>query len=173
MTATPLTRDDILALRKSSSVAFHHYDGRGYMRAYVKGHGDPVIYSAADQRLYPLPHVLNERYREINTDTDMYGYTGNGFESWNLDSDPKASAFHLVHNNRPEHMTIFNLLRTGDLLTLKWVGGNNNDNNKGIGWQRDELRLIVTRGDKKHMAFFIEAQTGPDNSARMISRYGR
>ena len=62
-------------------------------------------------------------------------------------------------------------MRVGDVLSLEWTAGNNCEANKTVGWQRDELRLVVTRG-KRRFVFLVDARTGPDNSARMVRRYG-
>lgn len=174
MAATILTRDDIQALRKATSVAFHHHDGRSYLRVYLRTSGDPAIYTASEQRVYPGTDggITGERHRDIDTEGSMSGFTGEGFASWNLETNPKASAFYLTHHMKSEHETIFNLLRAGDTLWLTWLGSNNNDNVRGIRWHRDELRLCIARGDNT-MVFLIQAETGPDNSARMVRRHGR
>lgn len=174
MTATPLTRDDVLALKRCTSVTFNHYSGESYLRATIRVHGEPAIYTAMEQRLFPQVDSLSgdERRRQIDASGEMYGYTANGSTCWDLTTEPKASAFYMDHFVGPDVRTVFDLLRAGDTLTLKWIGSNNNENTEAIHWHRDELRMVVARGEKA-MVFLIEAQTGPDNSARMVQRYGR
>lgn len=62
---------------------------------------------------------------------------------------------------------LWEVLRADDVLTLRWVRGNNNDNNRSVRWQTDDLYLVVTRR-KARLTFLLARQTGPDNTARMI-----
>jgi len=179
--AMALTADDIAAFKLADSVTFHHYEGRSFIRAHLDNTSGERIFTAREQRLFQSERDSNDRHREITCDVTMYGYSQNGFESWNLESAPGASAFHYGFAAKYDKpwQTIAGLLRAGDRLRLEWVADNNNDNVRGVGFHCDELRLIVVRTNKRTdashdtMTFRIVTQVGPDNSARLIRRYGR
>ncbi len=168
-----ITKDDIAAFKAAGSVTFHHYKGTSYIRLHTdKAFSDDTpIYTAREQRLFPQTDVGRDRSRQIDTGHQIYGYKIDA-GVWDDTSDPGCSAFYMFHFHSPELRTIADLLRAGDVLTLNWSADNNNDNHSEAGFHCDKLRLTVTRGDKV-MTFYIASQGGPDNSARMISRYGR
>ena len=67
------------------------------------------------------------------------------------------------------HM-LANMLKVGDEVELEWLGDNRNENQRGVDWTGDELRLKVHRKDKYLGSFLIGYYVGPDNSARMMTR---
>ena len=71
--------------------------------------------------------------------------------------------------------TIWSLLRVGDILRLRWNYNGGSRVVERVNLHTDQLYLEVIRmgkkGEKK-MKFFIDEQTGLDNSARMIRRNG-
>jgi len=169
-----ITKLDIAALRNADSVTFHHFDGRSLIRAHIRWIRDSTpVYTAAQQRMYPSPdqHNGRERSREIATDAKLHGYKADGCDAWHGGDSPKASAFHMEFSMTAELRTIAELLHADDILTLEWTANNDNENNKSVGWHRDELRLIVRRGARV-MTFLIDVYVGPDNSARMIRQGG-
>lgn len=156
-----MERNDIQALKHADAVTFHHlYDGSSEIRAHAQLHGD--VWSARDQRLFPETSSHDERMRAIKVESRIRRYEG---------ASSSPTAFHMIHSARvPMFQTIVSTLREGDKLTLKWVASNNNQNVRDIGWQRDELYLVVTREGKKtrEMTYLITVEVGPDNTARMV-----
>lgn len=59
------------------------------------------------------------------------------------------------------------MLRVGDEVSLRFVAANDSDNDRNVGWHRDECYLVVERGANK-WSFLIGVQVGPDNTARMV-----
>ncbi len=183
-----LTTEDIRALKTADRIVFQYWKGRSILRAirdrsdYADGERQAPVYTAAEQRLFPdTSHPGDGRCRDITTDVSMYGYTPDGFQSWNLHSNPEALASYVILSPGSGWLTVVNFLRAGDRVTLEWIADNNNDYLRDAGLHQDELRLSVARGDtsdpKKHKPvagkFLIDKRVCPDNSARMIHRYGR
>jgi hypothetical protein len=174
MTVTfPLTTEDIAALRSADSIVFQYYKGCGSIRAILRRWGEPV-YTKTQQRLFPNSDTM-DREREICTDTNMFDYgVRDGSQGWNSGSEPNAYGFHMIHSAKfnASWTTIAALLRKGDVITLQWAANNDTDAQHEHGVVTDDLHLVIQRGDKR-MTFFITSQTGPDNSARLVQRYGR
>ncbi len=49
---TGITADDLAALRSADSVVFHRVEGQGFLRTYVKGAGDPRVFTRCEQVLF-------------------------------------------------------------------------------------------------------------------------
>lgn len=62
--------------------------------------------------------------------------------------------------------TIIKLLRKNDVLSVRWVAGNNNQYTTESGLYNDQLFLEVWRGSKL-LSFMIASSIGGNNSARM------
>ena len=96
---------------------------------------------------------------EIKANGHLYRYSsGNGRQTcryWN--SSLKYC---------PETQTVFQLMRVGDIIQMKWVMDNNNDNYKKLDWHCDELSIVLIRG-KARYEFLIEKYVGPNNCGRM------
>lgn len=96
-----------------------------------------------------------------------------GAEHYSVDADG-YTGFHMSSSAQYDDHTrtlVHGVLRTGDEVTLRWVRGNNNEAGRGIGWHRDELRLVIQRGSlKRRQSHLVAVYVGPDNTARMILR---
>jgi hypothetical protein len=162
-----ITREDINALKAANAVSIHSetVDGefvgkiRAHLEKWLKNDG---VWTVKQQKLFPTQNH-GDLLRQIDTTARMKRYAASG-------SHPHA--FHMIHSSRRDEVwqTVVSLLRVGDEIDLLWVANNDNNNNREIGWVRDEVYLVVNRKTKagvKSMQFMLDAQTGPDNSARM------
>jgi hypothetical protein len=64
------------------------------------------------------------------------------------------------------------MLRVGDTLSLSWAADNNTETISLHNLHADELTLIVRRAKGEPLHFVIARTVTPENSARMIQRYG-
>lgn len=166
-----LSPQDIAALREADNVTFHVMKGCGFIRCHLDGYrGEPRIFTKREQVLFPDVD-LRDRRREIGVDQSTHGYTDAGLSTWQ--ADKQTTAFHMEHGSKYDRpwQTVVSLLRTGDVLRLDFVGSNNNGYLKEAGLHLDSLTLSVTRG-KRRMEFLLATSVCPDNSARMVKRYG-
>jgi hypothetical protein len=169
-----LSTEDIAALRMARAVTFHHYQGRAFIRAHVAPSGHPATFTRRAQILFPEESSIpRERCREIQVSGSIAGYTDSG-GGWRVDGDDtRATAFYMIHaaQHVPAWVTIAALLSPGEAVSLGWLADNNTENLQNAGFHCDELQLTTTKGKRKRV-FAIATQVGPDNSARMIRRYG-
>jgi hypothetical protein len=178
----PLTADDVASLRKADSVTFHYFRGVGVIRAHLRGgYAAPRrIFTARQQRMFPDTDSYSaDRKREIPVMTSMHGYEDGGSTGWRLESGNdrgacNPSAFYMEHSGQynPEWLTIANLTRPGDMLMLVWTADNNTSYIRDAGLHNDELTIKIVRGGKVVHTLFVAQSVTPDNSARMIHRYG-
>jgi hypothetical protein len=175
----PLTADDITALRKADSVTFHYFRGEGYIRAHLRGgfYATARVYTARQQRLFPIADSYSaDRERRIDVHTSMHGYGTDSNHGWHLDrgADSNPEAFYMEHSGQysPVWMTIANLMRAGDIIRLYWTADNNTQYVDTAGLHADELRIGIVRNGKIVHTLSVAHSLTPDNSARMVKRYG-
>ena len=142
-----LTKADVKALKTSPAVVFRTQDGANTIEAKL---------SEDNRHIIPV-YVKSSVYgREMET----YKYhVSEGF------------AMLMSCHYHETWMTIRDLLKAGDVLTLHWIAGGKTTNylmnHHIVG---DELQLIVERGKKK-MHFVIENSVTPiTNSARLCRK---
>jgi len=163
---------DIQALRRADSVCFHTLpDGSAHIDALLTtwAHPTPRIFTTAEQRLFPdTGHA--DRRRRIPVTAAVVGFGQDG--RWYERGLPAAIAFAMIHAAGLDDVwcSIVGFLRTGDVLSLRWRAGNNNQYLREADLHRDELRLAIRRG-QRGWTFLVDIATGPDNTARMI-RWG-
>lgn len=182
-----LTTDDVAALRKADSVTFHYFRGAGVIRAHLRGgySNPPRIYTAREQRMFPNTDSYSaDRMREISVQTVLSGYASGGETAWRMTdsgsshtggADSNPAAFHMEHSGQysPTWQTIARAIHSGDRIRLTWTADNNNETFRLASLHADELHLIIMRADAKpHATFLVDHSVTPDNSARMIQRYG-
>jgi hypothetical protein len=162
----PLDRQDVAALRAADSVTFHTHKGRAFIKAHKRPAPGRDVYSAREQRLYPVTDGT-ERTREITADHSILGCES----GWAELKD--AAAFYMIGTAQfsATWPTIAELIRAGDQLQLVWTADNNSQYITNAGLHADELALGITRGDRT-MTLKIGYSVAPDNSARMIDRNG-
>jgi hypothetical protein len=174
-TVDVLSTEDVAALRMARAVTFHHYQGCAFIRAYAEPSGHPATFTRRQQVLFPeQSNIPGERCREITVTGSIGGYTNDG-GGWSVDrDDTRAAAFYMVHAAQfaPTWATIAALLSPGEAVALEWIADNNTEILQNAGLHSDELRLTATKGKRKRV-FGVATQVGPDNSARMIRRYGK
>jgi hypothetical protein len=166
-----LSSSDVHALRRADSVCFHTLpDGNARIDALLTtwAHPHPRIFTTAEQRLFPEPDHSDRRHR-IPVTGAIVGFNQEGH--WYERGLPDATAFAMVHAARLDDIwrTIAAFLRVGDVLTLRWRASNSNQYLREAGLHRDELRLVIRRG-QRDWTFLVDIATGPDNTARMIRR---
>ena len=172
-TVAALTTEDIAALRTARSVTFTHYQGRAFVRAYMEVSGEPAVFTRREQILFPHGDSTRERYREIPVSSTIMGYAKGG-GSWSVeDDDARATAFYMIMAARfaPTWVTIASLLTAGETVSLRWLADNNTEALEDAGLHYDRLIVAVKKG-KRVRKFLVDVQVSPDNSARMIRRYG-
>lgn len=164
-----LTSQDVLALRKADSVSFHHHDGRTYMRAGLRTFGtEQRIYTAAEQSVFPLTDVVDDRAREIDCDGIVDTYET---DSVRRRLGAGVSAFAMKHAARHSAVwtTITGLLRGGDSLRLVFTGNQfSNEYSRKADLHVDGLMVVVTTKSGKKMTFLLDVSVCADNTARMV-----
>lgn len=167
-----ITRDDLEALRVADAVTFSYRpEVAGQIRVRLDSHNGR-IFTAREQRLFGDADEMGRR-RAIGVQTRMYGHGQDGTTAWNLSDSANTAAYVGFQSAQYYHVwrTIASLLRVGDMLTLSWVADNNNDNLRAAGLHRDELFLVVRRGDNT-LHLHLQTSVCPNNTARMIRRHG-
>jgi len=175
-TVGTLSAEDVAALRLAHSVTFHHYEGRAFIRIYVRPSGHPATLTVREQLLFPERDSVvspDERSRVIEVTGSISGYHENG-TMWHVDSgDTRARAFEMVHSAQyaSTWTTIASLLSAGESVWLHWIADNHTDLVREHGLHADELQLVATKG-KRTRTFSVARTITLDNSARMIHRHG-
>ena len=152
-----LTELDVKALRQADTVCLDYCsDGVGTIEGTAQGQlraSKKVKGSAFNEEV--------TRYIPANTIVEAFARVEGGYKYG-------CAVIHFANDNHyGVWSTIADLLRPGDILTIRWLAGNNNQHLERAGYFNDEVQLIVKRG-KRRMAFNVENRIGPDNSARMI-----
>lgn len=185
-TARPLTAEDLTAMKRADEVSLHLHKGGSFVRLYVRGHGDPVVYTATQQRLYADDtNFSDRRARDLHVSASAMGYgKDDGSTGWRWDSnngwmdgerhDP-PQCFYSAYDNDVWH-TIAASLRAGDTLHLEWVADNNNGYSREAGLHVDEVRLRAVPERRTPRTLVRTWHLGwsvcQDNTARMVRRYG-
>lgn len=153
-----LNRQDIKALQQADDVSFHRCKGKGKIVASknVKNAG---------------PFEENRKHYEIAVEDSVHIH-GKG---WDCLRNDNAECFAMRHgsNYSDEWQTVVSCLKPGDVVSLRWVGNDNNGyldkaQSDGRSLHHDRLYLCVKREGKRNMVFHIEDSICPNNSARMI-----
>jgi len=156
MSAKVLDKTDIAALRKADSICIdyaltglHYIESDGAIRAIKKAQGtDP----------FEQTHII-----QVNARADGYKMNGGKVR--------KAFAY-FPHNKLTEELqTIWSLLRTGDILEVRFTASNNSQVLDEVNLHNDELRLVITRKSGKELSFLMDQHTSKNNSARMCKVY--
>lgn len=144
-----LNATQLKSLRNANSVSFHHHDGNE--------HSEIVVHYGEDDCCET----------KITTATALVDYKNS--VGYSVADMVKFWGFDMVHACKycDEWKTIPQLLKVGDILTLKWVANSWHDND--TGFVGDRLYLEVVRG-KKRFTFLVGDFHGPDNTARIVKR---
>lgn len=170
VTLGTLTADDIAALLTADDVTLHHYQGKGHIRAYLRSYGgDGRIYTAREQRLFRVERDSSERIREIPVVSAGYGYNGTTGGPWNFSDQSSVACF--VWTNKDIIRSLAKIARPGAIVSLRWIADNNNQNHEKVDYHQDEVYAELSH-KKDTLRILLATQVGPDNSARMIRRYG-
>ena len=144
MTPDPLTKDAVKYLRQAKSVVFRSREiGAKYEQ------------STIELELSTEPKVETS----IEVACKLTSHNG-----------PKASAFDMIHGAQyyPTWGTFARSIRVGDLLTLLWGAGHDNQYTKDANLHCDHLSIAIDRAGKRWGEFMINVSVCPDNSARMV-----
>lgn len=168
---------DVAALRTAERVTFHYHGGRSYIRAGLDTPYEPKVYSAREQRVFPETRDAgaSERARIIECGVDLRGYTyEEDSELWYGDPDERAACYASIAAPRRSRTwrTVVDLLRVGDRLALLWVADNNTTVIREADLHADSMNLLVKRGQTRTLEFALDYRITPDNTARMIRRFG-
>lgn len=148
--AIKITSEQARALRKADSVVFHYKDGQHYIRA-IKEDRDE----------------FGRKTREIRI--DVQGRVEKYSAKHNLGEVEECSTV-LNHAQQDKPLkTAFAGIRSGDILYLRWISGNNNQYLNQAGLFADSLYLQVHRGEFKNNVkeYHIKTSITPNNSAKM------
>lgn len=149
---TTITAQDRRALANTREmVTFHLYNGQGSIHIHKDGA------RAADGF---------DQLHAIYTESTIHDYTPDTSYAFREDAS-NYGAFHSDMAYSDTYRTLIARIRIGDTLRLMWTMANDNDNNRAIGWHRDELRLRITHKNGNVESYLVGVSVGPDNSARM------
>lgn len=169
--AGTLTRDDVAALRAARSIGFYRTGGATYVLAFLDD-WDGRILTRREQVLFPSTGTASGgRNRRIDVPGKVRGYGQSGGMEWSGISEPAAELFALVYTSGDVFRTVVDHLRAGDVLSFTGIADNNTDVIRAAGLHHDELRVHLTRAGKTS-TYLADSRVSPDNSARMIKRYG-
>jgi hypothetical protein len=171
-----LTADDVTALRIADGISLHYYDAACYIHGYLVSASQSLrIYSPREQRIFHdrTNRGAGERARSIRCGVSVSGYQGDSLSMGTLRDAPHAACFASIvaPRHRVEWQTITGLLKPGDQLILSWVADNNNATIREADLHVDEVALRIPR-TKRVLVFRLVTAITPDNTARMIRRYG-
>ena len=77
-----------------------------------------------------------------------------------------------IAHRDPHIMTALNMFKTGDEFGLRFVGSNNTELDKKVGYHKDEVYLQIFRKEKPLGEFMLGYMVGPDTHARIVSVEG-
>jgi len=169
-----LEKNHLQALKKASWAVFEHYmDNHGEERIDIRCGNDSNYDKPWENWQVEIP-VESSKYSLLSYDTDFtfpYGYT------------PRSACAHIrlywdSIGEKDPILTVIRSLRPGDKLHFFWQfsAGNGYLKNArstvdGVCYESrlysESLTLIVERGSKK-LAYHIQSQVGPQNSASLI-----
>lgn len=152
--ARPVSAQDRRALRSADSVVFRLYQGQATVEGTLRG---DKTSSGYDQTHTVFAETSVRDYSAEHYAVGAEGYTG-------------FVMFHSGVAYNAVLSTLVDAMALGSTLRLEWTRGNDNENNRQVGWVRDELRLVVTSPKGKVSTHLVDVQVGPDNTARMVKR---
>ena len=160
-TATGLSKADITALRTADDVYVNVYEGVCTLTAKKRrpyGTDDPW---AEDKR------------HDIVVEFSLLAYGQHGGTDFDLTASITTCYASLWHCEG-----IWQIVRPGDRLKLRFSANNNSDNLRAVGYVRDGVEIEVIRkadtDGRKPLRFPAADYVGPNNSARFVrsSAYG-
>lgn len=163
MEISTLTKLDIAALRKADDICFDH----NVRRAGRDSERASFVRAIKRSRATETDPYATDTTHRIEVGSGIHSFAdGEGY------GEATFTAFHMAHNvgMSAALATAWAMLRAGDRLDLDWVRGNSSGYLEEAGLHRDELRLVVRRGDKSVGTFLVAVSVCPDNSARMTQR---
>lgn len=173
----PLTMDDLAAMRAAEEVSLHLSKHGSFVRVYVRGRGEPAIFTVRQQRLFADDTMcLDRRVREIRASANAYGYGSSWSWTWSGgwmggDRVDPPVCFHSLYVSEV-WKTIASALRVGDTLRVSWVADNNNGYSNEVGLHVDQVKLVATSAKGRVSAWNLGWSLCQDNSARMVRRNG-
>ncbi len=180
---TPLTADDIKAIRTADDFDIMHRDGVTTIRLSLRySNNDKAraagAFTVAEQKLFPNVHdwLSNYRVRDIAAASTFFGFAAPG-DAGIGDTIQSANAigYANVYDSKI-FTTIAAIARPGDTISFHWVADNNNENIRSVGFHRDEVFARITApagrtGTANMRAYLLlSSRVGPHDSSRMIRR---
>ncbi|MEU7874279.1 hypothetical protein [Dactylosporangium sp. NPDC049140] len=163
-----LDRSDVHALQVANTVLFQTTSTGACIDACLTSAAftEPRSYETRQQRLFPDGDRLDRR-RRIPVAADITGFDTN--HRWHAHHLPGTAALTGIDACGLHEVwrTIVDLLRPGDVLRLHWRADATTDALTDPDLHRDELRLIVARGQRRWV-FLLDVQLRP-HPARMIT----
>lgn len=162
---------DVQALRRADAVRVHAAAGVGLIDASLTAlAGEPRIYTATEQRLFPDTDGLARR-RRIAVAADIAGFDNQ--RRWHDHHLPGATATTVFGCAQLHEVwrSVAAFLRVGDIVRLRWHAstntGTDTDRLTAGGLHRDELHIEVRRG-RRTWTFLLAVTVGPSN-LRMVT----
>jgi hypothetical protein len=154
-----ITRTDIAAIKACDKAGDHVYFQH---QAANKNSSFIVCVKRGPERSprNPFP-VDRHHYIPCNVIVRVYGngagYGGTSPDTFNAYACPARSDM---------LMTLASFLKAGDVLALEWIGSNNNEVMTKAGLVRDDLHVLVQRGERRFDFFMVSHSCEP--VARMV-----
>ena len=160
-----LTKEDIKTLKKGikegRTFVFHHEGSRD--------NGNGTIRMIKRKYDYETDKVIeNVDSIGVNSIINDFTHFTDPNKTENMHKEYQCSD--LIYDN-DIISTIVDILKTNDIITLKWIRSNNNELLTRADLHKDELHVEVLRKNKnntKKMKFIVSVNVYKDNTARMI-----
>lgn len=175
--ATPQTADgtdphgildpgDLQALRRADTVTVRAQDGLGSILATLTAPDGLRIYTTQQQRAFP-DATGYQRHRHITLDAEIAGFDAD--RRWHHHTLPGAAATTIIDHAALNDVwqSIAAFLRVGDVLSLRFRADSVADPLAAHALHRDELYLLVRRGQKV-WTLLLEVAVRPAE-ARMVT----
>lgn len=158
---------DVQALQRAETVTMHTSSTQSWIDAGLTSSaaGEPRIYTAKEQQLFPDADTLDRR-RRIPVEGHIAGFDEH--RRWHDRHLPGAGLTRLESARLNEvWRSITAFLRAGDVLRLQWHADNTTDQLVDRAVHRDEVSIGVCRG-RRRWTFLLDVQIRP-GPARMIT----
>lgn len=168
-----LTRQDINALRQADRVLFFH--DRPDKRK--DGYEGQIVCTKRRSVEYREAHPFDDddsRYSIPVAKSEIYTYSHDYERRDDILRNVSGYVYSMNSHWSDSHLnTIWALAKPGDIFRLQWNYNGGSDSTKDGGLVMDQLFLKIYRpakgkGKDKTLVFFVDEQTGKDNSARML-----
>ena len=108
--------------------------------------------------------VREARGKEIETEIGV----GASLHYYAEEPSGRVTCFTMAHFVTEDKRTWMRSLRAGDRVTLQFTRDNSTDSIRAARLVRDELRLVIRRGERLIGSYLIDIYVGPGSITRMV-----